>query len=241
MTAPPHGASLSSTTSVTRREHRQRQVVGAAHERQAKAAPLGPISRGTSERTDGQGRGEPDPLERPGRQEWPVGATGSATGSARIAVPHRYDDAAEHEQTAPAEPIDERTDDQCRGDLDEAAVPTISPICGSGTPARASASGSVAVKPWNPACTAKRARASRSIASSSAIGRARNRLVAASGGRYHLALAGLGRPLCAHPCITNEGQGDHGGPGVTANRSCRRDHRDYREAESAPPADTRSP
>ena len=53
------------------------------------------------------------------------------------------------------------------GTWTSAATPTMSPICGSGTPARDSATGSDAVKPWKPAWRANNARASRSTPPSS--------------------------------------------------------------------------
>ena len=117
----------------------------------------------------------PIPWKTRAARKGPTEPPGSTPGSARITQPTMYASPPAVNARTPPTRSTTMPVTKAAGIWTRAAVPTISPICGSGTPACASATGSVAVNAWKPAWTAKTAKARRSIRASSRNGRPADR------------------------------------------------------------------
>ena len=128
-------------------------------------------SRGTSDSAAGRIAAMPIPWKTLAARKGPTEPPGSTPGSARITQPTMYASPPAVNARTPPTRSTTMPVRKAAGIWTRAAVPTISPICGSGTPACASATGSVAVNAWKPAWTAKTAKARRSIRASSRNGR----------------------------------------------------------------------
>ena len=137
----------------------------------------GPVRCGTRDSAAGSVPAMPIPWKIRATMNGPAGPPGSTPGRSRIGAPDEIGEPADREHPQPAHPIDDDAGQERGRDLDERRdARRSSPISGSDTPARASATGSDAVNPWNPAWTANSAKASRSTRPSSGhAGRRRRR------------------------------------------------------------------
>ena len=137
--------------------------MGAAHEREPEATPVGGTSLGTSDSAAGQRHRDADPLADPGDDERQPVRRRIDAGQQQDARTDEIRDRAGSEEPQPTEAVDKRPADEGRRHLDEGGQADDQPdLLVAERPARESATGSEAVKPWKPAWRANRATASRS-------------------------------------------------------------------------------
>ncbi len=106
-----------------RRHRDERQVVGAAHEREPKAPSVGRHESRNQRQRRRQRQRDTDPLADPGDDERQPVATGFDAGQEQHAGTDEVRDGADAKEAQPAEAVDQRTTREGRRDLDERRKP----------------------------------------------------------------------------------------------------------------------